>query len=252
MTPLCRALYAPLSGRYASLRGVFLPSKNSAPGDANDHVALGTVIPLKRSKLDPESAEWVDALSGEGQEHEGAVERLHALLLRAARFEVRRRGGSEDLDQLASDAAHDALIAVMAKLHTFRGDSRFTTWAYKFALLEAAVKVRKLGWREREVPLDPEAWSRMPDVQAGPAASAEDAELMAAIRSGIEEALTPHQRLVLVAVTLEDVPIDVLAERLGSNRNAVYKTLHDARRNLRQRLSEQGIEIGNHRTEAAA
>jgi RNA polymerase sigma-70 factor (ECF subfamily) len=230
----------------------FLTGKNSAPGDANEHVPLGTVIPLKRSKLDPESAEWVDALSGEGQEHEGAVERLHALLLRAAHFEVRRRGGSDDLDQLATDAAHDALIAVMAKLDTFRGDSHFTTWAYKFALLEAAVKVRKLGWREREVPLDPEAWSRVPDVQAGPAASVEDAELMAAIRSGIEEALTPHQRLVLVAVTLEDVPIDVLAERLGSNRNAVYKTLHDARRNLRRRLSEQGIEIGNHRTEAAA
>jgi RNA polymerase sigma-70 factor, ECF subfamily len=216
-------------------------------------MGVATVIPLTRRELDPESASWVDALSGSGQEREEAIERLHALLLRAAHFELRRRRASlGDLDQLAADAAHDALMAVMDKLDTFRGDSRFTTWAYKFALLEAAVKERKLRWREREVALDPEAWSRMPDAHAGPAASAEDAELMAAIQSGIDEALTPHQRLVLVAITLEDVPIDVLAERLGSNRNAVYKTLHDARRNLRKRLREQGIEIANHRTEAAA
>jgi RNA polymerase sigma-70 factor (ECF subfamily) len=201
--------------------------------------------------LDAESQAWLERLAPDSRERDAAVGELHALLLKAARFEVGRRGVA-DGDDLAQQSADDALVAVLRRLPDFRGDSRFTTWAYKFALLEAAVKVRKLGWREREVPLDPEAWSRMPDVQAGPAASAEDAELMAAIRSGIEEALTPHQRLVLVAVTLEDVPIDVLAERLGSNRNAVYKTLHDARRNLRQRLSEQGIEIGNHRTEAAA
>jgi RNA polymerase sigma-70 factor (ECF subfamily) len=215
-------------------------------------VTVASVIPLKRRELDPESAGWVEALSSAGQEREEAIERLHALLLHAARFEVRRRRGRQDLDQVAADAAHDALMAVMDKLDTFRGDSRFTTWAYKFALLEAAVKVRKLRWREREVALEPEAWARVPDIHAGPAASAEDAELMSAIQSGIEEALTPHQRLVLVSITLEDVPIDVLAERLGSNRNAVYKTLHDARRNLRRRLSEQGIEIGNRRTEAAA
>lgn len=219
-------------------------------------MTVASVIPLNRRELDPESAEWVEGLSGEGLEHEEALERLHELLLRAARFEVRRRreslAATVDLDQLAADAAHDALMAVMDKLDTFRGDSRFTTWVYKFAMLEAAVKVRKLRWREREVALDPEAWSRVPDFHAGPAATAEESELMSAIHSGIEEALTPHQRLVLVSITLEDVPIDVLAERLGSNRNAVYKTLHDARRTLRRRLSEQGIEIGNKRTEAAA
>jgi RNA polymerase sigma-70 factor (ECF subfamily) len=237
-------------------RPCFLTGKKWRLRVANGYVPLGSVIPLNRRELDPESAGWVEGLSGEGLEHDEAVERLHDLLMRAARFEVRRRRESleatVDLEQLTADAAHDALVAVMDKLDTFRGDSRFTTWAYKFALLEAAVKVRKLRWREREVALDPEAWARVPDVQAGPAASAEDAELMSAIHSGIEEALTPHQRLVLVAVTIEDVPIDVLAERLGTNRNAVYKTLHDARRKLRRRLSEHGIEIGNPRKEAAA
>jgi RNA polymerase sigma-70 factor (ECF subfamily) len=219
-------------------------------------VTVASVIPLSRGDLDQESAEWVETLSGGGPEHEEAVERLYELLVRAARFEVRRRreslAATVDLEQLAADAAHDALMAVMDKLDTFRGDSRFTTWVYKFAMLEAAVKVRKLRWREREVPLDPEAWLRVPDVHAGPADSAEESELMSAIHSGIEEALTPHQRLVLVAITLEDVPIDVLADRLDTNRNAVYKTLHDARRKLRRRLSEQGIDIGDKRTEAAA
>jgi RNA polymerase sigma-70 factor (ECF subfamily) len=99
------------------------------------------------------------------------------------------------------------------------------------------------------VALDPEAWNRVPDIQAGPARSAEEADLLAAVRRAIDSELTPHQRLVLVSVTLEDVPIDVLAERLSSTRGAVYKTLHDARRKLRARLSEDGHST---RTEAAA
>jgi RNA polymerase sigma-70 factor (ECF subfamily) len=143
-------------------------------------------------------------------------------------------------------------MAILAKLHTYRGESRFTTWAYKFALLEAAVKVRRRTWRDREVPLDADAWTRIPNLGAGPASSAESGELMLALRRAIQEALTPHQRLVLVSVTLEGVPIDVLAERLGSTRGAIYKTLHDARRKLRVRLAEQGFDIDSGPEEAAA
>ncbi len=152
-----------------------------------------------------------------------------------------------DVEQLAADAAHDALMKVLAKLDTFWGESRFTTWVYKFALLEAATKVRRRTWREREVSLDPDAWTRMPGLDAGPDASAETGELLAAVRRGIQEALTPHQRLVLVSATLEGVPIDVLAERLASTRGAVYKTLHDARRKLRLRLAEQGFDTASRR-----
>lgn len=206
--------------------------------------------------LDPESQAWVASLSGSGREREDAIERLHALLLRAARFEVARRrsslDGSADVDQLAADAAHDALMALLRKLDSYRGDSRFTTWAYKFALLEAAVKVRRRAWRGREIVLDGEAWKRLPDAHAGPAGSAETAELLAAVRTAIRDSLTPHQRAVLVAVTLDGVPIDVLAERLRSNRGAVYKTLHDARRKLRERLSEEGLVPVVTREEAAA
>ena len=206
--------------------------------------------------MSEEAFDWVAALSAGGHKQEDATRRLHELLLRAARFEVRRRRSSldsaVDVDQLAADAAHDALMAVTAKLDTFRGDSRFTTWAYKFALLEASVKVRRRAWREREVALEPDAWTRIPNMEAGPAGSAESGELIAALRDAIRDDLTPHQRLVLVSVTLEGVPIDVLAERLDSTRGAVYKALHDARRSLRMRLAEKGFDIEPTREEAAA
>src|SRR5215212_9701823 len=89
--------------------------------------------------VDAESLGWVEALAGAGRRHEPAVEALHALLLRGARFEIARRGGarSREFDDLATQAADDAVMAVMRKLPTYRGDSRFTTWAYKFALLAA-------------------------------------------------------------------------------------------------------------------
>ena len=186
---------------------------------------------------------WIDALSGSGARRDEALERLHALLLRAARFEVARRrpGGSKDLDDLAMQAADDALVAVMSKLHTFRGDSRFTTWAYKFALLEAGVKLRRRAWHGRELPLEAEGWERLADRRAAPDAEAEAAELLGAVGDAIHEVLTPHQRSVLVAVVLNDVPIDVLAERMGTTRGALYKTLHDARKRLRARLADLGL-----------
>jgi RNA polymerase sigma-70 factor (ECF subfamily) len=201
--------------------------------------------------LDGESRDWIEALSATGPRREAAVERLHALLLRAARFEVARRqravgvsGGSGDLDDLAMHAADDALVAILGKLHSYRGDSRFTTWAYKFALLEAAVKVRKRPWHGRELPLEYDGWAQLrDDRQTTPDGQAETSELIDAVRDAIAEVLTPHQRAVLVAITLNDVPIDVLAERRATTRGAIYKTLHDARRKLRARLAQDGLAI---------
>ena len=161
-----------------------------------------------------------------------AMAELHALLLRAARFELHRRRQIDhaEAEDLAAQAANDAMVAVLRKLDTFRGESRLTTWVYKFALLEAGVKARRRAWQDREVPLD--------DVvlhDAGPTAqqSVEDADLLRAVRDAMRTVLTPHQREVFTALALNGVPIDVLAERLGSTRGALYKTLHDARRKLR-------------------
>jgi len=146
-----------------------------------------------------------------------------------------------ELDDIATEAADDALMSVLARLDDYRGASRFTTWAYKFALLEAAVKLRKRAWQGREIPLEPETWSLFTSAGLGPDAETEQSELLETIQRGITDMLTPHQRQVLVALTLNDVPIDVLADRLNTNRGALYKTLHDARRKLRAHLAERGL-----------
>ncbi|HWB56869.1 MAG TPA: sigma-70 family RNA polymerase sigma factor [Gaiellaceae bacterium] len=201
------------------------------------------------TQLDPESRRWLGELRGEGAERDAAVARLHELLLRGARFEVSRRRPTlphlrgNELDDIAHEAADDALVSVLAKLDDFRGLSRFTTWAYKFALLEAAVKLRRRAWQGREIPLEPEGWSLLASGAPTPGEEVEHAELLAAIRTAIAEELTPHQRRVLVALAVNGVPIDVLAERLGSTRGALYKTLHDARRKLRRLLAEDGLAL---------
>jgi RNA polymerase sigma-70 factor (ECF subfamily) len=193
------------------------------------------------------SEAWLVALRAPGAAREEAIADLHALLLRAARFELRRRRamlhsiGSAEADDLAQQAADDALVAVLAKLHTFRGESRFTTWAYKFAVLEAAVAARKRAWRGRDVTLDddpshPALRDRAPTAHD----RVEESELLAAVRVAIRTSLTPRQREVLVALALDGVPIDVLAERLGTTRGALYKVLHDARAKLRAVLAEEG------------
>jgi RNA polymerase sigma-70 factor (ECF subfamily) len=192
--------------------------------------------------LDDESRAWLADLRSSGTAHDDAVERLHDLLLRAARFEVARRRPTlphlrgNELDDIALEAADDALMSVLARLDDFRGLSRFTTWVYKFGLYEAAAKLRRRAWQGREVPLEPESWGMFETASRSPHETLEQSELLEAVKDGIETALTPHQRQVLVALAVNGVPIDVLAERLGTTRGALYKTLHDARRKLRDEL----------------
>ena len=199
-------------------------------------------------QLDPDSRRWLDTLrAADAATRDEAVAELHALLLRAARFELSRRRPAlshlrgDDLDDVATQAADDALVSVLRRLDDFRGASRFTTWAYKFALLEASVKLRKRAWQDREVPLEPEDWSVFSSASPQPEAEAEQRELVEAVRAGIDELLTPHQRAVLVSLAVNGVPIDVVADRLGTSRGALYKTLHDARRKLRAHLAERGL-----------
>jgi RNA polymerase sigma-70 factor (ECF subfamily) len=205
--------------------------------------------PAATAVLDDESREWLRALRAEGVERDEAIARLHALLLRAARFEVARRRPTlphlrgDDLDDIANQAADDALVSVLRRLDAFRGASRFTTWVYKFALYEAAVKLRKRSWQGREVPLEPETWSLFSSAGLEPDTELEQSELLTTLQNAIGEVLTPHQRSVLVALALNGVPIDVLAERLQTTRGALYKTLHDARRKLRSHLTESGLSL---------
>ena len=200
--------------------------------------------------VDPESQEWLDALRPGAAGREHSIEDLYELLLRAARFELGRRRAAlayvrgEELDDLAVQAADDALMAVLSKLDDYRGASRFTTWAYKFALLEAGVKVRRRAWQGREVVLDSASWPEFPGSGPSPERQAEGGELLRELRRAVRDVLTPLQRDVFVALALNEVPIDVLSERLGTTRGALYKTLHDARRKLRGELASAGYAEG--------
>lgn len=199
-----------------------------------------------RASFDAETAEWVRALRGPEPERQAAVARLHAMLLRVARKEVSRRGPrwgitGPELDDLAHQAAADALLAITAKIDGFRGESRFTTWAYKFVVLEVSSKLGRHFWRNPPVPLDSEEWERLPDrFGFDPARESEWRDLLAALRSAVEEQLTERQRRIFVALVLNGVPLDALTVELGTNRNAVYKTMFDARRKLRAALAAKG------------
>jgi RNA polymerase sigma-70 factor, ECF subfamily len=203
------------------------------------------MLERRETSANAESRAWLSALRGQGADRERAVAELHGLLLRGARFELNRRRAAlsyvrgEELDDIAMQAANDALMAVLAKLDDFRGESRFTTWAYKFALLEAGVKLRRRAWQGREVLLEPDSWDRFADHSNSVHQDLEQTELLGELRDAIEHKLTPHQRQVFSALALNEVPADVLAERLGTTRGALYKTLHDARRKLRRELAEQ-------------
>ena len=198
---------------------------------------------------DVDSQRWLARLRSPGVERQRAIAELHALLLRAASFEVNRRRASlqrlraGDMADIAQQSADDALVAILTKLDRFRGDSRFRTWAYKFALYETAANVRKLAWQGREIPLAGEAWLSLADQLPSEEHDAETMELLRVLGEEIEHALSPHQRDVLVALALNEVPIDVLAQRLNTTRGALYKTLHDARKKLRARLAARGMDL---------
>ena len=177
---------------------------------------------------------------------EQAVARLHALLVRVARGVAARQRATlprrtvDDVDDVCVHAASDALMAVLAKLDTYRGTARFTTWACKFVIFEASTRLRRHAWRERKVELDETIWDRLPDAAPPILQRLVDDQLIGALHRAVDEHLTERQRLIFQSVTMEEVPIDVLAERLGTSRGAIYKTLHDARGKLRRALIEAG------------
>jgi RNA polymerase sigma-70 factor, ECF subfamily len=197
---------------------------------------------LGLSHTEPE--DWVEALGIPGPRQDHAMSSLHQMMLRACRHQVRRMSpalagvGNERLEEIANQAADEAMMAVLAKLSTFEGRSRFTTWAYKFAILQSATEVRRFAWAHREVELDDN--TQVMERGPSPASYVEASDLAAAVRLAIDVALTPHQRRITVALLVDDVPIDVLAQRLGCNRNALYKTVHDARARLRAHLIASG------------
>ena len=199
------------------------------------------------------NAEWLLALRSDGDAQTAALSELRAYLLRAALYTLYRSRGTlrgfarTDIEQLAEDCAQDALSAILGNLHQFRGASRFTTWAYTFAVNTAFVAARRERWAQ--VPLDRLLESpdlvelgSLSDASPNPERRALQGEILAAIRQGIESQLTQRQRQALMAIVFEEVPLDELARHWGSNRNALYKLLHDARRKLKAHVIERGFD----------
>ncbi|HEY7207333.1 MAG TPA: sigma-70 family RNA polymerase sigma factor [Gaiellaceae bacterium] len=207
--------------------------------DGREQASVGARAELA---FDSDSRDWLDRLTGEGRQRDEAIGALLALLLGAACFVLARRRAQvstfprEELDDLAVEAAGEALVKILARLDEYRGESRFTTWAWKFAFYEASEAIRRRSWMGREIPTEETGWSVL-SREVSPERSLEQRELLDALKSGIERELTPHQRTVFVALALNAVPVDVLAERMGSTRGALYKTLHDARQRLRAHLA---------------
>jgi RNA polymerase sigma-70 factor (ECF subfamily) len=201
---------------------------------------------------DPTSRRWVERLHRDHPGHDDAVAKLHDVLKRAALHELRRRRwqlgspAGPELDDLAEQCAGDAVINILARIDHFQGLSRFTTWAYKFVIFEVSSKVARHAWRHHPPSAGDLTWDHVPDALAPkPAEQAERREQLAALTKAIEEELTPRQREVFVAIALNDVPIDVLALELRSNRNAIYKNLFDARRRLRASLAAAGHPVSD-------
>jgi RNA polymerase sigma-70 factor (ECF subfamily) len=198
---------------------------------------------VDHTRIDAARRDWVGALKSSSPVRDEAIADLYGLLLRGAHFELARRRdslaglGSDEVADLATQAADDAIVAVLARLDTFRGASRFTTWAYKFVLYEAAASARRRAWRSREVTLDDSAWPIVADAGLTAHELLEQTQLLEAIRDAVQSSLTVHQRRVFCALVLNGVASDVLAAQLDTNRGALYKTLHDARRKLRTALA---------------
>jgi RNA polymerase sigma-70 factor (ECF subfamily) len=197
-------------------------------------------------ELDEESSAWLRRLGAAGAERPAAERALHARLVRIALAEVRRRSAGtpvagRELDDVAHQAADDAMLAVLAKLADFRGESKFTTWAYRFVILEVSSKLGRHYWRHPPVALDAGQWELLPDrLGIDPVRHAEAAGIIAEVRRVVDEEMTAHQRRVFTAIVVDEIPLDAVAAELGLRRNAIYKVIFDARRKIRRALVANG------------
>jgi RNA polymerase sigma-70 factor (ECF subfamily) len=203
--------------------------------------------PETSAGFDETSRQWVDQLRVGHPRRDENVGNLHDVLRRVAlselsrrRYQLRYSVCGPEFDDLAQQAANDALVTVLDRLDEFRGLSRFTTWAYKFVVFEVSAKVARHAWRRQAPGAEELAWDQLPDPLARrPEEQLEQRTRIKVLSRAIGE-LSERQREVFVAIALNDVPIDALAVKLGTNRNAIYKNLFDARRSLRERMAAAG------------
>lgn len=200
-----------------------------------------TRSPLRPAPAAESDHDWIRALRGSGPDHDGAVRLLHETVSRATRHQVRSMPqvwsqlGTARAEEIITAAADEATAAVLHNLDRFEGRSRFSTWVYKFGILHAASEARRMLWRDRPVDLSEQPES-IPADPHSTEALAEARDLAGAVTAAMDVVLTPRQKRIAIALIVEEVPIDVLAERMSTNRNALYKALHDIRVKLRSEL----------------
>lgn len=193
---------------------------------------------------DDVSRRWLAELRDPGRTSELAVARLHELLLKMSYARLLRlhppvRGVL--LDELANEAADEAVVRVLAHLDEFRGLSRFTTWACQFAVTEVSASLRRYRRRTREVPIEPTVMVRISGTRFGCDEQAERMELLRLVCDGIASELSSRQRYILCTIAIDGESPDAVAAAVGTNPGALYKNLHDARRKLRAHLARQGL-----------
>jgi RNA polymerase sigma-70 factor (ECF subfamily) len=189
--------------------------------------------------------QWLAELRG--PERDRALADLRTVLVRGLRVALRGRV-RQGLNEAAEDFAQEALIKIMANLNTFRGESRFTTWAQKIAVMTASTELRRKRWRDVSLQevldrygTDSGESDRLADEQPTPEELTMRSTMVATVRRLVDQELTDKQREAIVAVMFEGMPLEEAAKRMGTNRNALYKLMHDARRRLKKRMEAEGL-----------
>jgi RNA polymerase sigma-70 factor (ECF subfamily) len=193
--------------------------------------------------------EWIADLQADGDSREAALGELRAVIMNGLPYALSRWVSPSEprFEFLVEEVAQETLLRILDRLHTFEGRSQFTTWAHKIAIRIALSELRRKRWRDSSLDEladneeSPAPESLMEDFSAGPEISVERADMLARVRRVIAEELTDRQREALLLLSVQELPMDEAARRLKTNRNALYKLLHDARLRLKRRLSLEGL-----------
>ncbi len=190
--------------------------------------------------------EWLDALKSPGAEQDRALAELRSLLVRGLNYALRgwRRTAGRDFEALAEDFCQEALLRILDNLDSFEGRSRFTTWAHKIAVRVALTELRRKRWQDvslDKLVVEDGAESTMSSDEAGPETEAERTDLMAWMKRIMMEELTDKQRKAITAIAIGGMPLEEVARRMDTNRNALYKVIHDGRVRLKRRLAREGM-----------
>jgi RNA polymerase sigma factor (sigma-70 family) len=224
-----------------------LSDTSEAEDVVHDHVADD---PPVDEQVTAENRSWVRRLTADGAEFDEAVTALYRLLVKIGYSEAKRKGArlhlaGPELDDVAHQAAADATLTICRKVETFRGDCRFTTWAYRFVVFDVSSKVSRHVWQRPTISIDDNEWTGLAaNLGEAPETQAENRDLVEAIQRAFREDLSERQQRAFEAVVVRGVPVREVAEELTSNPNAIYKTLSDARRKLRRSLASAGYLAG--------